>query len=957
MMGRDFVIPGVDPGEHDPYRFHTGRKRDHGGEDAIEIIDLVKQFGRARILNGLNLGLPEDQVSMVLGPSGTGKSVLIKHIVGLLYPDSGDVLVHGESIPNMTDDELFEVRKKFGLLFQDGALFGSMNIYDNTAFPLRQHTDKSEEEIGEIVNRRLKEVGLTEATYKMPNELSGGMRKRAGFARALVLEPAIVMFDEPDSGLDPVRTALLCELIREVHAENGGCYLVISHDLDTARRIADFIAVLWNGKIVESGPKEELFDSENQFVASSSTRTSPARSRWIESTRWRAGSAASRRGGPARAGGARGLAVLAVAAGVGATQIPTDAGTGTLVDTDTATYRATQRGARGLRRRTGRRARRGRPAELILTANLFRLLRLEGCLSGKVPRGREADPGPCAELAELEPVEFVSGPATFLNEAVIQIDRPAAAAARRRCRRRGCANSSSPSPPATGSPASPASTTRIRRHRRLRPRAAPAAPRRRASPTSSRTATRPRSSCGCKPDLSDSERQPGARADRGRRRRHDAARGLRGQRQAGAVLRAGGRQLRGLRRAGRRRRAVAGARRTPCWSCFGGRARGHGADPAARLPLAAAAAAARHRPRPPRRSPSACSALFGGSLTMASIAVLPILIGLAVDYAIQFQARFDEAVASGANGRGGGSRMRPRPRRPDDRHRLPRHRRRLPRPAALADPDGPQLRPAARRRRRDRLRPRPHRWLRGPDASAAAGRGELSAGTRRQLAEASGPQPPSGHPPAGAPAGARARAPEAGPRRRRSRWLSSAGASGPRSKPTSDIRELAPQNIQAVRDLNELQDTTGVSGELDVSVEAPDLTDPATIEWMADFKQRVLRANGFSAAKTRAAWRPKSARGRRSRTSSSAAGRRLTAAGDRARRLRRCRPTTCGRSRRSIRRPASSATRRCSRFGIRAQSLEDQQALIDRVRAEIGDAGRARRAAGRGRGASWPGCR
>jgi len=160
VMGRDFVIPGVDPSEPDPYRFHTGRKRDHGGTDAIEIIDLVKQFGRARILNGLNLGLPEDQVSMVLGPSGTGKSVLIKHIVGLLYPDSGDVLVHGESIPNMTDDELFEVRKKFGLLFQDGALFGSMNIYDNTAFPLRQHTDKGEEEIGEIVNRRLKEVGL-----------------------------------------------------------------------------------------------------------------------------------------------------------------------------------------------------------------------------------------------------------------------------------------------------------------------------------------------------------------------------------------------------------------------------------------------------------------------------------------------------------------------------------------------------------------------------------------------------------------------------------------------------------------------------------------------------------------------------------------------------------------------------------------------------------------------------
>ena len=266
VMGRDFVIPGVDPRQHDPYRFHTGKKRDHGSEDAIEVVDLVKQFGRARILNGLNLGLPENQVSMVLGPSGTGKSVLIKHIVGLLYPDSGDVLVHGESIPNMTEDELFEVRKKFGLLFQDGALFGSMNIYDNVAFPLRQHTDKGEEEIGEITNRRLKEVGLTEATYKMPNELSGGMRKRAGFARALVLDPNIVLFDEPDSGLDPVRTALLCELIQEIHDENGGAYTVITHDIMSARRVAEYISVLWKGKIVESGPKEEVFDSSNPFV-------------------------------------------------------------------------------------------------------------------------------------------------------------------------------------------------------------------------------------------------------------------------------------------------------------------------------------------------------------------------------------------------------------------------------------------------------------------------------------------------------------------------------------------------------------------------------------------------------------------------------------------------------------------------------------------------------------------
>jgi phospholipid/cholesterol/gamma-HCH transport system ATP-binding protein len=203
---------------------------------------------------------------MILGPSGTGKSVCIKHMVGLLYPDEGDVLVHGESVPNMTDDELFDMRKRFGVLFQDGALFGSMNLVDNVAFPLRQHTDKSEEEILDIVHKRLEEVGLGGAHDKMPNELSGGMRKRAGFARALVLDPNIVLFDEPDSGLDPVRTALLCELIQEIHEENGGAYTVITHDIMSARRVAEFICVLWKGRIVESGPAEELFNSDNAFV-------------------------------------------------------------------------------------------------------------------------------------------------------------------------------------------------------------------------------------------------------------------------------------------------------------------------------------------------------------------------------------------------------------------------------------------------------------------------------------------------------------------------------------------------------------------------------------------------------------------------------------------------------------------------------------------------------------------
>ncbi len=261
------LVPEERPGEGDEeFRYHTGTIRPSKEPDAVEFIDVHKSFGRNHVLRGLNMGLPENQISMILGPSGTGKSVCIKHIVGLLYPDEGDVLVHGVSIPSLSDNDLFAMRRKFGVLFQDGALFGSLNLYDNIAFPLRQHTEKGDDEIAEIVNARMREVGLGNEGAKMPNQLSGGMRKRAGFARALVLEPEIVLFDEPDSGLDPVRTALLCELIKEVHAEHGGCYVVITHDIRSARRVAEHISVLWKGRIVESGPAAELFASENPFV-------------------------------------------------------------------------------------------------------------------------------------------------------------------------------------------------------------------------------------------------------------------------------------------------------------------------------------------------------------------------------------------------------------------------------------------------------------------------------------------------------------------------------------------------------------------------------------------------------------------------------------------------------------------------------------------------------------------
>jgi phospholipid/cholesterol/gamma-HCH transport system ATP-binding protein len=284
MTSRVSVVdePAVRPAppqgaSEEEYRWHTYKHYPSGRPDAVEFIDVYKAFGRNRILRGTNMGLPEGMVSMILGPSGTGKSVCIKHMVGLLYPDEGDILVHGESVPNMPDDDLFEMRKKFGLLFQDGALFGSMNIFDNVAFPLRQHTEKGEEEVTEIVMRRLNEVGLGAANDLLPNELSGGMRKRAGFARALVLEPDIVLFDEPDSGLDPVRTALLGELILEIHRdmmdeakdkqkEHLPTFAVITHDIMSARRVADYINVLWKGRIVEAGPAEDMLNSDNPFI-------------------------------------------------------------------------------------------------------------------------------------------------------------------------------------------------------------------------------------------------------------------------------------------------------------------------------------------------------------------------------------------------------------------------------------------------------------------------------------------------------------------------------------------------------------------------------------------------------------------------------------------------------------------------------------------------------------------
>jgi phospholipid/cholesterol/gamma-HCH transport system ATP-binding protein len=233
---------------------------------AIETRALHKCFAASRILSGVDLQIPEGCIASIMGPSGTGKSVLVKHILGLLEPDSGEVLVQGRMLSRMSRSEVIAMRREIGVMFQDGSLFSSMTVFENVAFPLRQHTDYNDRDVREIVMEHLDKVGLAFAANRFPSELSGGMKKRAGLARGLVLDPAIVLADEPDSGLDPVRTALLGELLIDRHAELGGTLLVITHNMMLARRVSDYVAVLWKGKLVASGPAADMFTSDEPFI-------------------------------------------------------------------------------------------------------------------------------------------------------------------------------------------------------------------------------------------------------------------------------------------------------------------------------------------------------------------------------------------------------------------------------------------------------------------------------------------------------------------------------------------------------------------------------------------------------------------------------------------------------------------------------------------------------------------
>jgi phospholipid/cholesterol/gamma-HCH transport system ATP-binding protein len=242
------------------------RVHQQGTDPILQVEGLAKSFGNTEILKNINFDFRHNAITTVLGPSGTGKSVLIKHLVGLLAPDRGAVYVEGQDIWGMTENERYDMRKRFGVCWQDGALFGSMNLYDNTAFPLRKHTKMRESEIEKTVMNALDEVGLANAAHKAPNEVSGGMKKRAGFARALVMNPDIVLFDEPDSGLDPVRTSLLCDIIMNVHREHGGTYLLVTHDIKTARKVSDYVGLIWKGEVVHYGVAEQAFAHQDPFV-------------------------------------------------------------------------------------------------------------------------------------------------------------------------------------------------------------------------------------------------------------------------------------------------------------------------------------------------------------------------------------------------------------------------------------------------------------------------------------------------------------------------------------------------------------------------------------------------------------------------------------------------------------------------------------------------------------------
>ncbi|HJV65106.1 MAG TPA: ABC transporter ATP-binding protein [Geomonas sp.] len=239
----------------------------------IELRGVSKSFGSQLVLNRLDLQIPTGKITAIIGPSGEGKSVLLKHVIGLLRPDEGSVLVDGEDISKMGRGQLNRVREKFGMLFQNAALFDSLTVFENVSFPLQEKTSLSEPEIATRVREALEHVGLAGVDEKYPDQLSGGMKKRVGLARALLMNPQIILFDEPTTGLDPVICRAIHQMIKETHASFGFTAVVVSHEIPEIFDISDYVAVLYRGRIIESGTPEQIQSSADpvvrQFVSGS----------------------------------------------------------------------------------------------------------------------------------------------------------------------------------------------------------------------------------------------------------------------------------------------------------------------------------------------------------------------------------------------------------------------------------------------------------------------------------------------------------------------------------------------------------------------------------------------------------------------------------------------------------------------------------------------------------------
>ena len=232
----------------------------------IKVENLYKKFGSNYVHNGINLEIKKGAITYIIGPSGTGKSVLLKQLMGLIKPDKGHIYVDGADITKANKKQMLKIRYKFGMLFQNAALFDSLTVYENVAFPLREHRKLSEEETMEIVIEKLKLVGLSGVNNRYPSELSGGMRKRVGLARAIALSPDIMMYDEPTTGLDPIMTDVVDDLIYTTQKELNITSVVISHDIPSVLKNADYIGMLYNGRIIQYGTPDYFKKTDNPYV-------------------------------------------------------------------------------------------------------------------------------------------------------------------------------------------------------------------------------------------------------------------------------------------------------------------------------------------------------------------------------------------------------------------------------------------------------------------------------------------------------------------------------------------------------------------------------------------------------------------------------------------------------------------------------------------------------------------